>query len=542
MYKKAITSSLIIAAMVSALAGCNKKETQVNTLETTGTNNLTPITLTAFINSPPLPDKWKWGQDPSSQKITKDTGVTLDITYAATSDNTEINTLLAAGQKLPDFIVTNAHGPVARNLVQQGFVQPLNKLAEKYDPNFKKVMPTDMDKVYSAEDGNLYCVVDWYGDPSKYSDQILNSRGPVSFTIKKDIYEKYGSPQLETLDKYKDFLIKAKKDYQDIKHVIWDFSPNTPWTSQSLLNVFARMYGANNNFFKIDGDKIGMVFMQPSYKKALKTYNDFYKAGLINPETFVFKTEQKKAAYKAKDIISYVGYYWTLIEGMGDLTNVVYQTIDFPLPAETPRSQFKIHDDYFGIGGSRGTFISKDSKSPERAIKYISYMLGKDGQLLQRYGAEGVTWNSDEKGRPKENQTKRDAESKGVDVLQRDYGVYNYNFSWFTSNWILVYGAHNTYSAWPGMIQDFKVMTPYQQNERLADLVYATKSEDALVLRQQIFDLWAKKAAAIVLADSDEKFETEYQKFLDEAKKAGVSKLEEYFAKDLKYWKDRGIK
>ena len=61
-----------------------------------------PVTLTAFVNSVMMPTDWKWGDDPTSQKITELTGVTLDIQYATTTDNMELNTMLASGEKLPD--------------------------------------------------------------------------------------------------------------------------------------------------------------------------------------------------------------------------------------------------------------------------------------------------------------------------------------------------------------------------------------------------------------------------------------------------------
>ena len=50
------------------------------------------------------------------------------------------------------------------------------------------------------------------------------------------------------------------------------------------------MYGADNNYFHYNGDQVEMVFMQPYYKEALKTYNDWYRSGLINPEMFAYKT------------------------------------------------------------------------------------------------------------------------------------------------------------------------------------------------------------------------------------------------------------
>ena len=80
-----------------------------------------PVTLTAFKNGVAMPPDWEWGDDPTSKRITELTGVTVEVQYAATTDNTEINTMLASGEKLPDFVITDAHGPVRNMMVDQGF-------------------------------------------------------------------------------------------------------------------------------------------------------------------------------------------------------------------------------------------------------------------------------------------------------------------------------------------------------------------------------------------------------------------------------------
>ena len=65
--------------------------------------------------------------------------------------------------------------------------------------------------------------------------------------------------------------------------------------------------------------------------------------------------------------------------------------------------------------------------------------LSDEGQILQRYGTEGLTWEKDEHGRPKETELKITTEAESVEKMQRELGVYNYDFSWLTSTWAIVY-------------------------------------------------------------------------------------------------------
>ncbi len=546
--KKFISVALLVALTLnlvacSPTAGSDEGTTDNgngNAQVTPGEADNSPITLTAFLNKVENPPDWEWGQDPSSQKITELTGVTLDITYASTDDNTELNTMLTSGQTLPDFIVSPLKDTVRSTLVDQGFVLPLNQLADEYYPQFWDNLPQDMDKVYQEADGNFYTIVSWYGDPSKYDDQIINTRGPVSITVKEEYLNEIGNPEIVTLDDWTDAIKEIQTLHPEITHPIFDDVPENPASNSSLMNLLSRMYGATNSYFHWDGDTPTMVFMEDYYKDALKAYNSFYRDGLINPEIFAYKADQVKGVYQAQNIISHVGYYWTLIDGIGNTQDVIYKTIDFPMPEGISSDDLKIHDDYYALG-SEGVFISKDTENPDRAIQYLDFLQSKEGQLIHRYGVEGVTWVQDEDGRPIDTQEKIDAQVAGEYVLQKDLGVYNYNFSWVTSQWILTYGAVGTYSNFPCMLPDFEVMTPHQQDERPSDLTYILTDPDEVILQDQINDLWAQGFAKIVTSDSDDEFDQAYAEFIADMETAGVDKLEGYYQARAEHWASVGL-
>lgn len=227
---------------------------------------------------------------------------------------------------------------------------------------------------------------------------------------------------------------------------------------------------------------------------------------------------------------------------MNELFDLVYETIDFPIPSDGVAAEdFYIHDDYFSVGGGTCVFISKDCKDPERAIQYLTFLMSKDGQLIQRYGVEGIAWEPDEDGRPLPTALKTETEAKGFDVLQRELGVYNYQFSWNTSAWASAYGAHNTYTTWPGMMQDIAKIQDKTRNEMLYDMVASLSDEDALVLQQQINDLWDRSISTIVLSDTDEQFEQAYADFISNAERLGVDMLEEYYEANLVDLRSRGL-
>ncbi len=91
------------------------------------------------------------------------------------------------------------------------------------------------------------------------------------------------------------------------------------------------------------------------------------------------------------------------------------------------------------------------------------------------------------------------------------------------------------------MIPDFEVMTPYQQDERYADLTYTLKDTEALALKEQIYQLWASGAAAICTAEDDKAFESAYNKFISNMEKAGIETLNQYFQENADYWSKLGF-
>ena len=103
-----------------------------------------------------------------------------------------------------------------------------------------------MDKVYQEADGKLYCIADWYGDENRHDDLLLNNFAQISVSLKIDLYEEMGRPEVSTFEQWKDYLVSVKEKHPEIGHVIFDMNPNLPRSNQSLINVLARMYGAES--------------------------------------------------------------------------------------------------------------------------------------------------------------------------------------------------------------------------------------------------------------------------------------------------------
>jgi len=502
------------------------------------------LTLTAFIDEPATgPLNWKWGDDPTSRWITEQTGIRIEVTCAADDTGTQLATMLASGEKLPDFIQSRLNKPSRRQLIAQEFVLPLNKLADEYYPEFWDVLPEQMDTLYTEDDGNLYLLTDWYGAPNR-EDEIgeLNNNTPISININKAIYEEMGSPDISTWEKFVAHLADVKEQHPEIGYIFYDQYGQITEHNRSMPNLVARLFGAQNDFYEVNSDSsLTLLPRTQAYHSMLEECNKLFRAGIINPEmyTHAFQSDQQREVMLSRNFYAYCGNYWAMIEMMSLPMEEEYFTIDFPLPEGVDKAAFHVHNDFLYIG-HHTLFVTADTEHPAECIKYLAFLLSDEGQYAQRYGTEGISFVFDEDGIPVYTEAKNTAEAEGFDVLQRTLGVHNYNFAWLTQMWVASKGAQYTYP-YEGILNHFRLVTPYMKGERLADMSWDVSGEDNLVLKEQIVNIWRAVVPQIITAADDAAFEAAYNKFMSDLEAANVSKLEEVVSENRVNWISRGL-
>lgn len=130
--------------------------------------------------------------------ITETTGVKLNITYAASSDYTELYTMIAAGLDLPDMLYLDKWEPM---LAEEEFILPLNQIADEYGYQaFYDNLPFEYDVLHTMEDGNIYYYAGGYGDSKALAALPYGEKGVTGWNIKYPMWERMGYPSVDTLD------------------------------------------------------------------------------------------------------------------------------------------------------------------------------------------------------------------------------------------------------------------------------------------------------------------------------------------------------
>lgn len=348
-----------------------------------------PVTLDWYVE--PNWFKGRWGQDLTSKYITKKTGVSINYIVNTTGGEEKINTLIASND-LPDFMSIGFWRASCSKIQQGGMAWDLNELAKKYDPYFSKVAS----KAYLSwnklrDDGKSYAypmyAVDPYNPPAgtKFASQ-------ASLMVRKDIYEAIGKPDMSTPEGFLKALKLAKEKFpaennQPMIQLGFENFGNTGSYSENILRMFLGIpdvLGANGKY-TTNRDN-------PEYLKWMKTFRKANEEGYISKSVYIDKPDQIKEKAAQGLYFAYLGTWPSFQNAISILEkqspNKIYIAVNGPKGSKP----IMLRGDY-SLSGWLHTMIAKNTKHPDRAIQFMSYMISDEGQKDAYLGPEGVTWN-----------------------------------------------------------------------------------------------------------------------------------------------------
>ena len=496
-------------------------------------SDTSPVTLTAYVDFPH--DAFNgWGKDPVSREITRRTGVTIDLEVASTEDSQKLNLMLASNE-LPDFVIINSAGPMRQLLYKQDFVAPLSDLIDEYAPKMWSVMDADQAKVYTESDGKLYMLVDYYCDIDKIAKVPGNLLTQGLFSINEPLYKEVGSPPMGSLKAFKAAALKVKEKHPELPYVVYSSYLGNPRDPRNMAQLVNRIYGGGNVMSIGKGDSIHLNFRDPSYLKAVQYINDLYRSKIFNAENFTVTNDAEfKELALNKKIFAYFGQCFN-IYNFDQSDKGPY--IPFAPPLE-PGVSLKLNNMMTGIGGWHGVFVSLASKNKERAIKYLEFMVSKEGQMLMTYGIEGEH-HTLVNGMPKKTPLTQKVADESWAKYTKEFGIYNYNINWLTSSWADSQAYYIDSLTNKFLQKELDIYNKYATNERLQDLVMVPADTEDKVTETKVMDLWQTSFPKMCMASSEKACTDAYNKFVQQAEKLGLAKLEAAYTAVYKTWKTK---
>lgn len=474
-----------------------------------------PVTFEWYVNY-----SWAslvWGENVVSQKITEETGVSIDFILPSGNETAKLDALIAA-DALPDFITLGWWETEIDEMIDKDMVYALNELADEYDAYFWKVSDADVVRWYTQEDGNLYA----YPNSSVTPKDLETHYGIGSnqtFLVRKDIYEAIGSPDMSTPEGFQNAVEMAYEMFPEV-----DGKPLIPVGAHAFTNQGNVSFDDFlMNFLAVPFEENGKLYdryTNEDYLIWLKMFRKLGEEGFLANDIFIDQRTQMDEKIAE-------GRYFCMLYQCSDMLTQqkellakhperIYMAVDGPRNA--------VGDDPTltspGINGWTVTFISKNCAHPERAIAFLDYLLSEQGQLRIYLGVEGETYDLVD----------------GTPVLKEDVSALLYADR---TEYDRIYGADDMYWMLQNNVMQLKWQQP--QPEEVAqlkewsypyvvyngqyDLFLEPESEEDYA-NTKIERLWSETLPKLLLAESEEQFDEIFADFLEKREAYGFQEVQ----------------
>lgn len=488
-------------------------------------SDTSPIKFDWYLNFAWFPNKW--GVDPTSQYVTKKTGVDINFIVPAGNENEKLNAMIASGD-LPDFITLGWWEEGVKKMVEGGLVESLTDLATEYDPYFFKVADPAKLSWYAQPDGKTYVYPNASSSPKdfqKYGTQFASNQ---TFAVRKDIYEAIGKPDMRTPEGFLNALKMAKEKFPQVN-------------GQPLIPIGFHEFGDVGNYSFIDmsqdssylssflalpREKDGKLYdrlTDPEFVKWLKVFRQANQDGLISKDVFVDKRAQMEEKIAQ-------GRYFAMLYQRTDFAaqqnvlfakdpNTVYIAVDGPANANMDAPTLAGP----AISGWTVTLISKKVKDKARAIKFLSYLISEEGQKDLYLGEKGVSYDTIEG----KDQFKPDVKK----LMDTDRSAFDKQYGSSYTFWMLMDTNMNLQWA-PPAVEPFKQLEDWTKGKTKSysefDLINPPANSKEGINLTKIANEWGKVLPKLLLSKSDADFDQTLADFVAKRDKLGYADVQAF--------------
>lgn len=487
-------------------------------------SDTSPITFDWYLNFAWFPNKW--GVDPTSQYVTKKTGVNINFIVPAGNENEKLNAMIASND-LPDFITLGWWEDNVKKMVEGGLVESLSDLATEYDPYFFKVADPAKLSWYAHTDGKSYMYPNSGSSPKdfeKYGDKFISNQ---TFVVRKDMYEAIGSPDMRTPEGFLNALKLAKEKFPEIN-------------GQPIIPIGFHEFGDTGNASIIDGndgsmlasflalprEKEGKLYdrlTDPEMIRWMKVLRQANQDGLIAKDIFVDKRAQMEEKIAQ-------GRYFAMLYQRTDFAaqqnvlfandpNSVYIAVDGPANANLDAPTLPGPS----ISGWTVTLISKKVKDKGRAIKFLSYLLSEEGQKDLYLGEKGVSYDTIDGKDQFLPEVKK--------LLDTDRSAFDKQYGSSLTFWMQQ--DLNMILQWqPPAVEPFKQLEDWTRGKTKSysefDLINPPATSPEGINQTKISNEWGDVLPKLILSKSDADFDKVLSDFVAKREKLGYAEVQAY--------------
>lgn len=428
--------------------------------KTSENQNLVKLTMFSGPSNTPglVEDSWV------SKYIAEEVGVQIEVMPPGEG---KLEALMAGGE-LPDIVIFKDN-TLLQNAIKADLLVCLDDYADQM-PNAQKYLKDAMDfwaKTVSL-DGKCYNI------PNNLGDSAPSARINVAPSIRWDLYQQLGKPEVKDMWDLLDVLEQMQALYpeNESNQKVYAVIGWSDWDADSMANAmfYSTVYGVDSGDKLVSALPYGELNMvtgelgttlnpDSRYIEGLKWFFTANQKGILDPDsmtqtwnTVVEKTTAGRVLFN----------FWNWSTGS-------YNTPD-RVNAENPvgfmnliPSESKIPLDMGLKTGKNWTWaVGKASKNLDKAIAFLDFMCSPDTAFVLANGPKGELWDLDEEGKPylteKGKQVKVDGE-----ILLNDGGKLSDGNQFHNAN---VFNQGVVSEAYGGMISssDWESYEPIRNN------------------------------------------------------------------------------
>ncbi len=455
-----VMSSLLAAAMLLSVTGCNSSSTPSNSTGSgssnapsnssapSGTSNAggkksnafplvtEPATISVFTNE----DN---GVDLSQNWFTKYyeelTGVTINWSVVNSDQYLEkLNLMMAGGDEIDIYSTKNK--TLSKTLVYkygtQGIILPINSFFDTCESYY-------YDNVLSQNEAWYKGVTAPNGDIYGFNDvgSCFHCTYPVKMWVNKAWMDNLGITPPTTPDEFYNMLVRFKNEDANGNGDPNDEVPLSNCTESTgsssymagyLMNAFTYS-NPRTSYLYVDNGSPAVSYTKDGWREGLRYLNKLYSEGLMDPEAYI----QDRTTMKARNDNGEKPIFGAIpAQHTGVLTNTnqserwkEYMALP-PLTGPdglciTTNTSLSNYDTF-------RTMISGSSKNPELAFRFCDGLFASEEiGLLAGYGEEGVTWHYAKEGElGKDGQPAKYSNVTEDDKIPQEGDPYYNNYCW----------------------------------------------------------------------------------------------------------------
>lgn len=479
MKSKKICALLLAATMVAGtLAGCGG-DTASNTDSSATTDNSAAtddgaaddgaaaaddsgsaasgdvIELTFFNADANQDDPWT---DPVAEAITAATGVKLKTTRpVGGNDESEAVALMIAEQNYPDIIFAKGS---AGNMIDAGAMIDMTDLIEQYGPNIKKLYGDEFEKLkQSADDPSIYQLSAYNVGGTKFKD-AGNLQIQWAALKAKDYKIPQSLEELETM--IKDY-IAAHPTTDDGLDMIGISLSTSDWHWLITLGNpagFIADGAPDNGQWIVTEDNKGMYkFRSDKEREYFKWLCRMYNEGILDPEFATQTHEDYIAKIASGRVVTLFDKDWDYQDGEKVLkADGKYELTYAGLPTCIDENTKCPSLMYQGLTTGTGVGITTSCKDPVAAIKFIDFLCSDEGQVLNKWGIEGVNYFIDDEGHRYRTEEEIKYSQEDADYSKKTgVGFHNYPFPSYGDGILDPTGSTYTTTSKDAVINEYNV-------------------------------------------------------------------------------------